>query len=134
MALKGGCLCKGVQYEITGELDSPHYCHCSICRKQSGSAFLPGAGVATNDFRWTKGEDMLTRYESSPGGVRMFCKRCGSALAGGPTDPAVGKIWINLGTLIDDAGVKPSGHIFVGSKAAWFDIKDDLPQFKEFPE
>jgi hypothetical protein len=133
MALKGSCLCKGVQYEITAPLDAAANCHCSMCRKQSGAAFLSAAGVATKNFRWTKGEELLTRYASSPGGERIFCRRCGSTLAGGPSDPKGEMIWIMLGTLDDDPKIKPSSHIFVGSKASWFDIADALPQHKEFP-
>ena len=77
MALKGGCLCGGVRYEIQGQLRVAANCHCSICRKQSGAAFLTGAGLAARRFTWVQGEDLLTRYESSPGVVRIFCKRCG---------------------------------------------------------
>ena len=133
MALKGGCLCGDVRYEIDGKLGDAANCHCSMCRKQSGAAFLPGAGVQTKNFRWTKGQNLISRYESSPGGVRMFCQKCGSTLAGGPADPKAEMIWIMLGTLDDDPGVKPSSHVFVGSKAPWFDITDKLPQHKDEP-
>jgi len=133
MAIKGSCLCKGIQYEITAPLAEVGNCHCSMCRKSSGAAFLTGAGVKTKDLRWTKGEDLIARYESSPGGVRMFCKKCGSTLGGGPADPKAGVFWIMLGTLDDDPGVKPSSNIYVGSKAPWYEITDNLPQHKEFP-
>lgn len=133
MALKGGCLCKGVQYEIAGPPQAAGNCHCSMCRKQSGSAFAAAAGVPAKSFRWTKGEELLTRYQSSPDGQRIFCKRCGSWLACGPIDPKAEMSFIMLGTLDDDPGIRPSSHIFVGSKAPWFDITDQLPQFKEFP-
>jgi hypothetical protein len=64
--------------------------------------------------------------------VRLFCKNCGSTLGGGSVDPK-GDLYLAMGTLEDDPGVKPSSHMFVGSKAPWYDIADKQPQFKEFP-
>src|ERR1700721_201154 len=82
MALHGGCLCGGVRYEINGKLGETGLCHCSMCRKNSGSAFMACTQVAAKDFKWTQGEDLLGSYESSPGAKRMFCKNCGSPGAG----------------------------------------------------
>ncbi len=131
MTLNGGCLCGGVKYEITGPVGGVMNCHCSMCRKSSGAAFLSGGPVAAKDFRWVKGEEMLARYESSPGGYRVFCRKCGSSLAGMGTGD--GPVWIALGSLDDDPGVRPWSHIYVGSKAQWYEISDDLPRFDEFP-
>ena len=39
-----------------------------------------------------------------------------------------------MGTLIDTPAIRPTAHIFVGSKAPWHEITDDLPQYQEFPE
>jgi hypothetical protein len=132
MALHGGCLCGGVRYEISGKLENAGLCHCSMCRRNSGSAFVAAAQVASKDFKWTKGQDLIGRYKSSPGAQRIFCKNCGSPMAGGG-DPMGETFFINLGSLDDDPGVRPGAHIFVGSKAPWFEITDQLPQFKEFP-
>ena len=134
MTLTGGCLCGGVRYEIRGKFDQAVNCHCSMCRKHSGAGFVTAAGVETKEFSWTKGEDLLVRYQSSPGGLRIFCKTCGSTIASSPADPELGVIWVRFGTLDDDPGVRPSSHIFVGSKAPWLEITDKLPQHKEFPE
>ena len=46
---------------------------------------------------------------------------------------AVAEYGIALATLDDDPGVRPGLHIFVGSKAPWFEITDDLPQYSEYP-
>src|SRR5258707_3986045 len=70
MALHGGCLCGGLRYEINGKLENAGNCHCSMCRKNTGSAFLPCAQVAAKDFKWTKGEELLGSYESSPAARR----------------------------------------------------------------
>ena len=131
MALHGGCLCGGVRYEISGNLGQAENCHCSMCRKNSGSAFIPAAQVASKDFKWTKGENLLASYASSPGGKRMFCKKCGSPLAG--SNEAMKEVlFLYMGSLDEDPGIRPEVHIFVGSKAPWFQITDELPQFKEF--
>jgi hypothetical protein len=103
-----------------------------MCRKTHGSAFGPYAVAKKSDFRWTAGESMLSKYESSPGNFRCFCSRCGSSLvAVFESEPDT--VGIALGALDDDPGVRPLAHIFVGSKAPWYDITDDLMQFDEWP-
>ena len=131
MTVRGSCLCQKVRYEIAGPVGKAAYCHCSRCRKWSGSALLGYAGVAKQHFRWTLGEDLLGRFPSSERVFRVFCTACGSALAAWPSDPAVESVWVMMGTLDDDPGVKPSLHIFVGSKAPWFEMTDDLPRHAE---
>lgn len=132
MIHKGSCLCGQIKYEIHGALTGVLNCHCSMCRKAHGAAFRTRASVQVKDFRWLSGEYLLTHYESSRGEYRTFCKLCGSNL--------VTKFEHNkdvygfpLGTLDTDPEVKPAYHIFVGSKAPWFDIADDLPQHEELP-
>ncbi len=103
-----------------------------MCRKAHGSAFRARAGVKAAEFQLISGADLLTFYESSAGNHRGFCKRCGS--------PIVSRFdfdseWVGLplGALDDDPGIKPGLHVFVGSRAPWFEIKDDLPQYAEKP-
>lgn len=130
--LRGRCLCGEVRYEISGPLSDALNCHCSMCRKAHGAAFRSRARVKATDFRWIKGEELVTYFESSPGHHRGFCRVCGSPLLGRvDRDPTV--YGLALGTLDDDPGIKPKSHIFVASKAPWFDITDDLPQFPERP-
>lgn len=132
MIHKGSCLCGQVRYEIHGELRGVLNCHCSMCRKAHGAAFRTRAAVRSADFRWLSGEDLLTHYESSPGQQRTFCRVCGSNLV---TKFEQHKEWYGfpLGTLDTDPGVKPACHVFVGSKAPWYDITDKLPQYEELP-
>jgi hypothetical protein len=104
-----------------------------MCRKAQGSAFRARAAVPRAAFRWTRGEALLARYESSPGTVRCFCSVCGSPLASFfPDDPD----WIGLplGPLDGDPGVRPAFHVHVASKAPWFEITDDLPQYATVPD
>src|SRR4029434_5481154 len=80
LMLNGSCLCGGVKYEIDGELSAVTNCHCSLCRKTSGSAFASGATISAASFRFLSGEDLLREWESSPGYHRVFCGRCGSPI------------------------------------------------------
>ena len=128
MAIKGGCLCGKIRYEVTGPFSGADHCHCSMCRRQHGAAFSTYAEFNPSDFVWTSGEDFVKVYEALLGGGWCFCSKCGSTLAG--TDQ--GKITsVTLGTVEGDPGIKPGSHIFVGSKAQWHDIYDDLPQIEE---
>jgi hypothetical protein len=106
------------------------HCHCSMCRKATGAAFRTRAAVRPGSFHWIVGEDLVSRYPSSPGETRTFCRVCGATLATFLGDPphAIG---LPLGTLDDDPGVRPSAHVFVASKAPWFEITDELPRFPE---
>src|SRR5437762_3351156 len=73
--LTGRCLCGGVRYEIDGEIGSVVCCHCSQCRRASGTAFATNASVRAEHFRLIAGQDLLTEYESSPGKFRAFRAR-----------------------------------------------------------
>ena len=125
--LKGSCLCGGIQYEIDAELGPVTNCHCSQCRKASGAAFASNASVPAASFRFVSGAELLKQWQSSPGKERCFCGRCGSPILK-RNDDHPETIRLRLGTLNTDPGVKPSRHIYVGSKAPWVDITDALPQ------
>ena len=128
--ISGGCLCGTVRYEITGALFNADHCHCSVCRRQHGAAFSTYAAFHPGNFQWTSGQDHIKIYETKAGGGWCFCSACGSTLAG----TEKGKITtVTLGTIEGDPGVRPASHIFVGSKAQWHEITDDLPQFEERP-
>lgn len=128
MTIQGGCLCGGMRYQISGPLTEVGNCHCSMCRRFHGAAFTTRARVGAAHFRWLSGQDLLAIYESSPGVCWAFCRVCGSSLG----IPAEGKLSdIALGSLDSDPGVRPAEHVFVGSKAPWFEITDLLPQHRD---
>ena len=116
----GSCLCGAVQYEITGGVGEMGHCHCSMCRKAHGAAFGTYANVNWEHFRVTKGEDMIARYESSPGTTRTFCKKCGATLQF-ITDGKK-RFGIAAGTLDTDPGVRPNYQIWTSDKAPWWDL------------
>ena len=130
--LHGRCLCGSVRFEIDVPLGAVVYCHCSMCRRASGTAFATNASIRTEGFRIVAGEEVIAERESSPNSFRAFCSKCGSPLYGrNSVYPQMRRV--RLGTLEDDPGVRPSAHVWVGSKAAWYEIKDDLKQFEREP-
>lgn len=131
MIQKGSCLCGGVQYEIHGGLRDVLNCHCSMCRKLHASAFRTRATINAADWKNLKGDSLIKFYESSPGEHKGFCSNCGSSLyTKFESKPEI--YGFPLGTLDTDPGVRAERHVFVGSKAPWHDITDDLPQHLTF--
>jgi hypothetical protein len=128
---KGRCLCGALRYEFDGPFKAMMHCHCSMCRKHHGTGFATFVVGPVGSFRWVSGEDQLVRYRSSPSASRTFCRVCGSA--GPSTLPDYGIAFAPAGSLEGDLGIKPQSHIFVGSKAPWDAITDDLPQHEAYP-
>jgi hypothetical protein len=127
--LTGGCLCGGVRYEIRGPFLRAGHCHCSRCRRHSGAAVCTQGRLRREDFSLVSGADLVRSYRPAGGSAKAFCSVCGSSLFGGawPTGPEVS---IRLGTVDGDPRDRPQYHTFVGSKAPWEDILDDLPQYE----
>ena len=131
MSKSGSCLCGAVRYEVLGPLFEVSHCHCSMCRRQHGAAFATYAQFEAGHFRWVGGESYLKIYETESGAGWCFCIQCGSTLAASNHGEITS---ITLGTLQDDPETKPEYHIFVASKAPWFEITDELPKHKTGPE
>jgi len=126
--LAGHCLCGAVRYRVADEFLYAANCHCSQCRRATGAAFKPFAGIERAKLGITKGADNLLRFGDETGND-LRCKTCGSLLYSVVRDGAF--VHIALGTLVDDPSIRPTQHIFVGSKAPWFAITDELPQYDE---
>ena len=126
--IRGSCLCGRVRYQIEGAISYASHCHCSQCRKGHGAAFASYAVLPSVALTFTAGAGEIRTYRASATATRTFCGHCGSNLEwrGSGTPERVG---IALGTLDEDPGIRPRQHIFVGSKAPWYEIMDDLPQF-----
>ena len=128
--VRGSCLCGSVRYEVHGKFPRIVHCHCRMCRKAHGAAFGSYGEIRAESFKLVSGEADIASYESSAGVRRTFCRTCGATLQF-ITAKRPGMVDLAVGTLDDDPGVKPALHIFVGSKAPWFDISDGLPQRSE---
>lgn len=127
--MKGSCLCGEVVYTIHSQILGINFCHCTQCRKASGSAFGTSAAVKREGFEISRGHEHLAAYESSPGKNRFFCKHCGSPLFSKREGAAT--LYVRLGTLDDDPIARPDVHIHVASKAPWYKINDEIPQLDE---
>src|SRR4030095_4366372 len=123
------CLCGNVTWDLDGPLEFMSHCHCSRCRKTHGSAFGTYVAGPADGFKLRGGEHVKS-FESSPGFFRNFCTRCGSVV---PGEPWQGLLFTPAGNFNDDPGVRPLGHIFIASKAPWFEIEGDLPTFDAYP-
>ena len=125
--LTGRCMCGAVEYEVADAFLYAANCHCSRCRAMTGSAFKPFAGIGREEVRITKGEGHLFTF-GSKGNHDVRCAICGSFLYSDLGDS--GRVHISMGSLVDAPSIRPTEHIFVGSKAPWFEITDGLPQFE----
>lgn len=132
-AISGSCLCGKVCYAITGPFKTFQYCHCSRCRKVTGSAFSPNIFVPPAQFTWTRGEKYLGRFEHPDAKyfTTCFCKNCGSTL------PWTVKTGVNVivpaGTLDETPPIEPMQNIFWNSKAGWYKNPSELVCYEELP-
>lgn len=132
--MRGSCLCGSVVYEAKGPLMVVHNCHCSRCRKARAAAHTTNGFVPPQNVRFLQGEELIHRYKVPEARffTQAFCSKCGSGLPN--IDTTRDRVAIPFGTLDDDPGEGAGRHIYVGSKAPWYDIPDDdLPQFDERP-
>jgi hypothetical protein len=126
--LTGSCSCGTVRYLVADAFLYAANCHCSRCRAATGSAFKPFAGIEREQLELASGRDsLLVVGDDQLNDTR--CAACGSLLFSVVRDGAY--VHVALGSLVDTPSVRPAGHIYVGSKAPWFEITDDLPQFEE---
>ena len=119
MTVRGSCLCGAVAYEIE-KLDSPiEHCSCRFCRKAHAAAFNTAASVRREHFRWLKGVDRLSAYESSPGKRRHFCSTCGTQLIA--ERAGLDAIVLRVATLDDDPGQTPAFRIWTSDEVPWLE-------------
>jgi hypothetical protein len=125
----GACLCGALRYEVEGPFENLMHCHCSMCRKHHGAPFATFVGAKKSGFRWISGESSVAEFKSSPNGVRRHCSTCFSVA------PAVmgETVFMPAGNLDGDLGDAGGMHVFVGSKAPWLTIGDDLPRHDTVP-
>ncbi|WP_206483918.1 GFA family protein [Thalassotalea sp. G2M2-11] len=131
--MKGSCLCAKVTYQIDPPFQVFQYCHCSRCRKFTGSAHAANIFVEPDKLTWLSGQEYLGRYEPEDTKyfATCFCKSCGSSL---PWLAKQGKTYvIPAGTLDEDPKIRPQQNIFWQSKACWYKETQQLPKHDELP-
>lgn len=115
--MRGHCLCGQVEFEISGSGFKLYQCHCSLCRKQSGSASNAATIVPAGRFRWLRGKEQIASWVKDSGFRSDFCKICGSPIP----NPLKNKpyYWIPVGLLEDNGNLEVVAHLYTNSKAPW---------------
>jgi len=132
MKHKGSCLCKSIVFEIDGEFEDFYLCHCSRCRKDTGSAHASNLFSSSAKIILISGEDQVKTYRvEGSEHSKSFCPNCGSAL---PTLQMDGSLLVvPAGSLDTDPNISPKGHIFVESRASWDNNLEQIPKYPEYP-
>jgi hypothetical protein len=130
--IRGSCLCGKVVFEIDGQISPAGQCHCSRCRKSSGTDGNAVFYASADGFRWVSGADEIKIFElpGVEGWQSHFCGTCGSPMP--HLAPAKTFFFVPAGLLDDDPGFRGyAAHIFVDSKAPWVALTDDAPRYAE---
>lgn len=125
----GSCLCGQVKVEISGPITDIIHCHCSLCRKSTGTAFATNGFVNSENLTVIEGKDNLTYYEMKPGRKRHFCKTCASPIFSS-NDADLSRVRLRLGILDSEITERPISHNFVTSKANWEELDKTLPRYE----
>ncbi|BBN81995.1 hypothetical protein PA25_19800 [Pseudoalteromonas sp. A25] len=128
---QASCLCGQVALTITGKISDIIHCHCSLCRKSTGTAYATNGFVNTSDLTVVKGSEHIKYFEFKPGRKRHFCTHCASPLFSSNSDLPE-KLRLRLGILDSDISERPISHNFITSKANWDDLDATLPRYKAF--
>lgn len=127
----GGCRCGSLRYRLTQEIGPVFNCHCSFCRKIHGAAFTTVALLPRSAFEWLPDSGAPAIFTTPRGSVRHFCGTCASPVCNHPVEPEL--LALVISSLDDDSTTEPWAHFNLESKANWFVIGDDLPQFETGP-
>lgn len=127
---QGSCLCGEVRFKVEGEFEHFYLCHCTYCRKDTGSAHGANLFSSNASVNWLSGQDKVKTYNlPQTRHIRCFCTICGSALPYVTNNMVV----VPAGSLDSDPAITPSGHIFSASRAQWDRNLASVPSFDKFP-
>lgn len=124
--IQGSCFCGTVRFEIQGELPDLYQCHCSLCRKVTGSSANAATTVPREAFHWTGGREVVRSFVRSTGYRNDFCSTCGSSVPN--LDRSGDGVWVPVGLLDTPTAARVTKHVFVASKAEWDEIGGSAPQ------
>ena len=132
-SLRGSCLCGAVRYEAAGEPLRFVHCHCSRCRKATGTGHASNLFIQPGTLRWLSGEENLRSFKipEAKRFTNSFCAVCGGRVPRQVTGSDA--VVIPAGSLDDEPPIQPQARIFVGSRASWSCAGDDLPVHAEYP-
>lgn len=131
--IEGGCLCGRVRYRVSGPFDAFHLCHCSQCRRSTGSAHAANVFGTPDRLQWISGEDQITRYTPDEPDVisKCFCSHCGSLVP--YISQKSGLLIIPAGSLDEAPGISPQDHIFWRDRADWYEAGLEAKRVEQFP-
>lgn len=131
--LSGSCLCGSVAFEISGSFRLFFHCHCSRCRKATGTGHASNIIMQPDAVQWTAGEKLLKSYKvpEAKRYTTTFCSNCGSLMPRVAPDNSIAVV--PAGTLDSDPGVRPQARIMCGSRAEWSCDNSELPVFDTYP-
>lgn len=130
--MRCGCLCGQAEFEIVGEIPNLYQCHCSLCRKQSGSTSNTATIIESKNFRWLTGQENISSWVKDNGFRSDFCSKCGA-----PVPNPLGNApyyWVPAGLLSEKVKSTIVAHLHVGSKASWDGISLPGKQYETMPE
>jgi hypothetical protein len=128
--LTGQCACGGVRFEITAPFASARYCHCHRCQRRTGTVASPNARLQEAAYELLEGQELLRSWQPPDGQAKWFCSACGGHLYSRP--PEGGVLYVRLGSIDGDPGIRPEYHQWVSSAASWEQLPDDgLPRYPE---
>lgn len=132
MMIYGSCLCEQIKFSTLNSPQRFYQCHCSLCRKQTGTQANAAFIVNQPDFNWLTGMEYISTYKKPSGFTSCFCSNCGS-----PVPNQIGSshfIWIPIGLLDNPPeNLAPALHLHMKSKAVWDSVNDSIPQFETMP-
>lgn len=123
----GSCLCRRVRFSLTPPSNWVAHCHCSMCRKAHGAAYVTWVSVPADRFRLTAGAEEVSRYRSSEAATRSFCRTCGTSFLFESTRWA-GEVHVALASLDQPIDRAPQVHAFFSDRAEWVRVDDGLPR------
>ncbi|WP_444930519.1 GFA family protein [Microbulbifer sp. SSSA002] len=130
--MNGKCLCGAVEFHLEKPIPNLYQCHCSLCRKLSGSASDSAMFVSRNQFRWVRGLDKISSYRTPTGYRSDFCGGCGSTVPHLMSNTT--HFWVPAGLLEGDIEGRVVAHLCTESRASWDEISGEAEWFKEMPE
>ena len=130
---RGSCLCGAVRFEVDGDFAHFFLCHCTYCRKDTGSAHAANLFSTTAKLRWLAGEERVSSFDlPSTRHTRSFCATCGSALPKVQDGGAL--LAVPAGSLDTPLAIRPTAHLFVASRADWDHDLDTAPMLAGLPQ
>ena len=133
-SFSGSCLCGTVTFEISPPLTKFVHCHCSRCRKATGTGHATNLYIAPGQLRWVQGGESIARFDlpAAKSFAKWFCRTCGCPL---PRLSRSGKtVVVPAGSLDSNPPINPTAHIFWASRAAWACSAGSLSTHAEYPE